>query len=51
MARWLVAGTALLGAALAAWAVLRAGEPRDSHPAMDEADRARLEQLLREDER
>ncbi|MDX1649347.1 MAG: hypothetical protein R3263_05795 [Myxococcota bacterium] len=48
MSRWVVAGVALLLAALAAWAWLRT--PGPPHADIDERDRERLMEILREEE-
>jgi hypothetical protein len=50
VSRWIVAGVALLAAALAAWMLLRAPGPEDPHADIDEADRQRLLEILREEE-
>jgi hypothetical protein len=48
VSRWIVAGAALLAAALAVWALLRS--PADPHADIDERDRERLMEILREEE-
>lgn len=48
MSRWIVAGVALLLAALAAWALLRT--PEDPHADIDARDRERLMEILRKEE-
>lgn len=48
MSRWIVAGAALLAAALAVWALLHT--PTDPHADIDERDRERLMEILQEEE-
>lgn len=49
MSRWIVAGAALLAAALAAWLLFQGPGPQEPHADIEEEDRERLLEILREE--